>query len=1006
MNSTIQTVNRYKAKSADPIRDQQVAYIPRLQDDQVDYITSYYIIGGKRIPVNITNQIFIKLKYLKFRSISIRRFLKYRSGEFSMQELVDDKIIIPFMLFINGWFVPWEYMTIAIDGDNYHIAVDGSNNGQVALMCRNCDFVQIVTLPEYATCVTECENPLNAMFVFNDSGKYDIDDPKYYIVSSTGYHGMGFNYWHTEQNVDAFKLLNQTDIKLTDANIMLFVNGLFASGVRNKTPRGIDGDYKKDNGYVAPCVDFTYSPNYVYPNPEVRLDSVLLTINNGSNENGDVYDFGLFVNPNYTETIDNISKVDADQLAPIISEHNLTGTTPDYLANLRIPFEMKMNRQKYYAENLADCLKTISQYDASLFNSIFSETSNLVIEEHNYEWIQAHIKGGAIILPISYGDNTSEYVVVLVNGRLYEYSHMIRYYTSKVIIPIQNIGPDDTIEFLRFKNINNLEKKVIINANDGYINYSEDYINKNIAFFTTDYNGTVYEFPSDGKQHFEVEYTLLKNANGYTKVVLNDPYYYGKELIMTYKNRFKWEVFTIGSANEGDLLTDTSIAFTNSSSTVNLGTALVVGNKYVVYWNDVKYEVECTAADGSGSVSIGNAALIDGDTTSSEYPFCLSGVEGSTGVFAFKNTETIETVTLKIYEYKDSSSEYVFNLGDRFMYCNQYNRYLVFLNNTRLSTDHYRLVLPVRPTTPFSEFKIYLTMPVSEGDRLDIIYTPALFQDIILRDTIATSGDVAINKSVLDYGLSTDLYMIWINGKKIAQSNISDIDTTHIRVTSDEQSTHDLCITKFIPSIEEIDKAFDENSALWDTITATMTADEINKLLGIKTNSITDMEANRYENAASIKTIMNQIIRDEFISNPSIDISGPFVYDYLDVDTTIVSGYDSGSNAMLETTDANHYNNFATEDTETNEFTIIFEDPMGLGDYTGNLTCDVSFTWREFCESAYNLHGYYCFDDKVYSPSGYLIYGVNKSGTTTYHISKPTMQISAYKYYMYDFDDV
>lgn len=810
MKHLIETVNRYKAKSADPIRDQQVAYIPRIQTDQIDYITSFYILEGKRIPVNITNQLFVKLKYLNYRSIGIRKFLQYRSGVFSMNDLVNGKIIIPFMVFINGWFIPWEYISIAIDCDMYHLIIDGSTDSHIEYMCKNCDYIQIVQLPEYVTCVKSYDNPLNAMFVFNRYGKYDMDNPKYFIVSSTGHYSLGFNYWHTDQEVNAFKLLNQIDIKLTEANIMLFVNGLFASGKNDKTPRGIDGNYKKPNGYVAPCVDFTYSPNDVISNPEVRIDSILLSINGGKNDNRDVYDFGLFVNPNYTETIDNISRVDVDKLAPVISDHNINGNTPEYLANLRVPFEMKMSTQKMYAENLGDALRVISRYNTDLFTSIFMDRSNLVIEERSYEWIQAHLQGGAIILPISYGDNRTEYVVVLVNGRLYEYSHMIKYYTNKVLIPIQNISPEDTVEFLRFKNINNLEKKVIINANDGYINYSEEHINDNMALFSTEYNGAIYDFPEGGRQHFEIPYTLLKNSNGLTKVILDDPFYYGKELTMTYRDRFKWEVFTIED----------------------------LGGK----------------------------------------------------------------------------SEYVIDLGDRFKYCNQYHRYLVFLNNTRLSSDHFRLVLPVRPTTPFTEFKIYLTIPVTEGDRLDIMYTPALFQDIIVRDTIDTSGDIIIDKSVLDYGLTTDLYMIWINGKKVAQSNISDIDTTHIRVTSDEKSTNALSITKFIPSIDAIDKAFDENTALWDTITSVMSAEDINKLLGIKTNTITDTEPNRYEDAASIKAIMNDLIRDEFLMNPSIDVSGPFVYDYLDVDTTVVGGYDSGENAMLETTDANHEDNLGILD--------------------------------------------------------------------------------------------
>lgn len=805
MNRVIDTINLYKTKSADPIRDQQTAYIPRIQNNQIDYTTSFYILDGKRIPVNITNQLFVKLKFLDFRSISIRRMSRYRSGVFKMVDLINDKVIIPFMLFINGAFIPWEYINIVIDSDIYHLIIDGSTNNHISNMCKNCDFMQIVSLPEYATCVTGYDNPLSAMFVFDEYGKYNIDNPKYCIISSTGHYSLGFNYWRTNQNVNAFKLLNQSDIKLTEDNIILFVNGLFASGVREKLPRGIDGNYKKPNGYVAPCVNFTYTSNDIDPNPIVRLDSILLTINGGKNDNNDVYDFGLFVNPNYTNTIDNIFKVNVDELAPIINESNISGNTPDYLDDLRVPFDMKMDRSKLYADNLANAIKTISKYNTDLFTSIFTNSSNLIVEERDYEWIQTHMKGGAIILHISYGYNTTEYILMLVNGRLYEYSHMIKYYTDKIIIPIQNIGPDDTIEFLRFKNINNMEKKVIINANDGYVNYSEDYINDNMSFFTTDYNNPAYEFPSDGNQHFEIGYTLEKNSIGYTKVVLDDPYYYGKELIMTYKNRFKWETYNIEGSN-----------------------------------ND---------------------------------------------------------------------AEYIINLGNRFKYCNDYNKYMIFLNNNRLNSSHYRLVLPVRPTTPFSEFRIYLTIPVSNGDRLDVIYSPILFQDIIVKDTVDISGDIVIDKAILDYGLSTDLYMIWINGKKVAQSNISDIDTSHIRITSDEKTTSTLCITKFIPSIDIINKAFDENTALWDTITSVMTVDDINTLLGIKSNTITDTEEDRYKDATSIKAIMNELIRNEFMMNPSVDITGSFVYDYLDIDTSIVTDYDDNGTAILETADANHTNN-------------------------------------------------------------------------------------------------
>ena len=66
MNHIIETITNYKTKSADPIRDQQVAYIPRLADDMIDYVIPYYILEGRRVIANITNQMFVKLRYLKF----------------------------------------------------------------------------------------------------------------------------------------------------------------------------------------------------------------------------------------------------------------------------------------------------------------------------------------------------------------------------------------------------------------------------------------------------------------------------------------------------------------------------------------------------------------------------------------------------------------------------------------------------------------------------------------------------------------------------------------------------------------------------------------------------------------------------------------------------------------------------------------------------------------------------------------------------------------------------
>lgn len=819
MNHIIEAITSYKTKSADPIRDQQVAYIPRLANDMIDYVAPCYYLNGNRVIPNITNQMFVKLKYLKFIPTDPRKLLNYRNGIFSMSDLAKNKIIMPFMVFINGYFVPWEFTDIVIDSGHYYIVFNGEFDIYYANLFKGCDYIQIVMLPEYVEYINDYTgNSYDAMFGFNNKGRYDIDDMIYAFVPNNLNYRMVYNYWHTTSDVNGFAMLNQTDIKITNENVILFVNGKFSTGSVVKVRRAMDDSYKREDGRITPCLDFTFSPDIVAPNPIVTVESSLITINGGHNYNRDEYDFALFINPNYTTSIDNISYTDLEGLSQIVSSKNMSGIVPEYFDDLTTPFELRMSTSKNYNDNLSDAIKTVMEYNTSLFNPVLKKKSNLVIEEHDGEWVYANMTGeGTIRIPIAHSSMIDEYIVVLVNGELYKHHSLCNYKTNMFIMPVGDINYDDTIELLRFKNVNNYETSIVINENDGFVPYHESVINDAMSLYCKEYNGAVYTYPNDGLQHFEIDYTLEKDSAGRIKIVLDDPFYYGKILTLAYKNRFKHFTFNLEE--------------------------------------DAEY------------------------------------------------------------------AEYIFNLEDKFMYCPEYSRYMVFLNGRRLYSNHYRLVLPVRPTTPFSDFKIYLTLPIKSGDKLDIIYTPSLMQDVVINNTLSTSGDIAIDKSVLDYGFSTELYMVWVNGKKIPISHIADINSTTLRVISDEKSTDTLCITKYIPSIDIFNDVFDENTALWDSITSKMSVSEINTLLGISGTTISNTEPSTYDGAAGIKMIMNELIRDEFITNPRVEITGPFVYDYLDVDTTIVSGQDSGGNATLITSDANHDDNLAIIEREKQYYT-------------------------------------------------------------------------------------
>lgn len=804
MKQIIENINLHKTKSAGPLKSQQITYIPTVEDDQIECTVPSYLIDGKRTILNQGYQLCFKLNYLKFKSMLPRKAIRYKNGIWNIQHLVYENVIQPLMLFINGRFIPWECIDLAIGQENYFLVVDaGREMLPYIIDCvRDPKYATIVALPShvaYERFYPDMDE--NVLFTFNDMGEFDSGNMHYVFRNNTDAHHMRFHYWVTDGDVNAFPVFSDTSIKLTKENVILFSNGLFTTGIRKKLKRAQDSSTTSS---IRPCYDLIESDEDIGTNPDIKFDSTLLSISSGTNENNDRYNFAVFINSKYTPNADNISRVSTSYIAPLIQSQNVGEEVPDYLEDLQKPFELVMDRNKNYEANVADAIKTMLGYNSSLFNPVFLEKSNLVIEEYSAEWIMANLRDdGTIIIPRQHSEMIDEFIIMLVNGSLYKYYKMAKYKANQYIVPIQDINYDDTIELLRFQNVNNEVTDLTVHKDDGFYNYSPEIINSDMVLFSKETDLDHFEFPENGLQHFPVEYSLETNEDGYTKITLENEFYYGKPLKVAYKNRFQH------------------------------------------FW----------------------------------------------------------------FNLVATTDKYTVNLEDKFMYCNDYSKYLVFYNGRRLGSDHYRLTLPVRPTTPFNTFDIYLTLPICEGDRLDVIYVPSLMSDAIMKPEVPVSGDIVIDKSIINYGLSTDLYMIWLNGKKVPASHIIDIDSSHMRIITDEETTETLCITKYIPDIDVLTNVFKENEALWDTIIAQLSNEEIYKLLGINGVDLSNTEESLYANAIGIRAIMYELIREQFIMNPRVDITGPFIYDYQDVDQSAIETYDSGGNALLTVADANNTDN-------------------------------------------------------------------------------------------------
>ena len=819
MKHIIDSINSYKARSAGPLKNQQKAYIPTVVDDQIECTVQSYLIDGHRTIMNQTKQICFKLKYLNFKPMPPRKSIKFKFGIWPMLYLVEEDVIFPFALFINGRFIPWQAIQLAIGQENYYLVVNFDELSELKEYTLKVEYAQIMHIPETLEYVyTDPDDYLNfrdesivALGFAADGSFYTDTIVSAFIDNASQNSHIVFDWFNTPEEVDAFKFTGRHDVKLSEANVVLFKNNLLATGNKSPIVIGFDNEYMNGDVCVT-YIDKKISDAVIEPNPEIKFDSTLLTINGGENPNNDDYTFGIFINTKYAKSVDNISRAELDTLQPLIQDQNSGVSNPQYLQDLQIPFEFSMSREKKYDVNVSEAIKTILTYNSSLFNSVYKRKSNLIIEEYTGTEINALVgENGTIEFSRQHNHMIQEFIVMFVNGEVYKYHFMCKNGTNRFIVPVQGINDDDIVELFRFKHICNFEGEIVINEDDGFVPYAEEIINENTVLFCKETHEDHYEYPANGLQHFPVEFTYERDVQNNVKFTLAEPFYYGKKLYIAYKNRF-----------------------------------------------------------------IHKSIIMD------------------------------ETVTEK----------YHLDLGNTFMYCNDYSKFFIFQNGRRLGSDHYRLVLPVRAGTPFSTFEIYLTKPVTAGDRLDIMYIPSLMQDVVMMDSLPSSGDIVLDKSLLNYGISTDLYMVWINGKKIPRSHIRDIDSTHMRIISDEQSTQTVCITKYIPDIDVFTEVFKNNEALWDNIMKQLTDEEIYTLLGISGAELTNTEDSIYANALPVRSVMYELIRKHFMCNPRVDVTGPFAYDYQDVDDTAIDGYDSGDNALLPTGDANTTDNLNIERSE------------------------------------------------------------------------------------------
>ena len=231
--------------------------------------------------------------------------------------------------------------------------------------------------------------------------------------------------------------------------------------------------------------------------------------------------------------------------------------------------------------------------------------------------------------------------------------------------------------------------------------------------------------------------------------------------------------------------------------------------------------------------------------------------------------------------------------------------------------------------------------------------------------SLEEDGYIRFDKTKMDVPFDSKLYMFFINGKKIAPANIIPVDSHTARVNKDMLTTHNLIITPInantIPEVQTYMHTQNKYSE-YDKIIRGIKEnelfgyDELDMLLNTYVKMNPEGEAYRSRANVGRIAIINEIVRDFWVTSGFEYNEVPFIYDY-QMDNYIPN---ENSNAIIPALDASQELDIIKNDIRLCLFEhianctyplsgatyITYEDFIEIGSIANNIIFNWEFTNR------------------------------------------------------------
>lgn len=212
-------------------------------------------------------------------------------------------------------------------------------------------------------------------------------------------------------------------------------------------------------------------------------------------------------------------------------------------------FDFTLDPQKDFKQNMSDALDYIAGYDANLLDEAYRKETGVFCDSYTGNQLleRAEQNGGIMTVSRKRCGKFDSFLIIYVNGLLYKWTKLIMYDNNLIHIPIRDINSDDRIEFVFFTDACNINNTITVYKDTPVYIYS-GYNMDDVSLFSSEDHGLIYnvfDIDEDGRTQFEIPFTYRKtDMQNYYIIEFEDEWYYGHTLTISSNKQMRHVTFT------------------------------------------------------------------------------------------------------------------------------------------------------------------------------------------------------------------------------------------------------------------------------------------------------------------------------------------------------------------------------------------------------------------------------------------------------------------------------